>query len=159
MGIPLYLCEAARSAPPPTPVRSDRGRSGWLTLGTTRQKKTRRPSPRPRRERLARKDDVAKNEPLKTDRQPSDRPPNTHARAEARCLPQGACDRRQRAGAVECRTAGVFGICEPPTGLRCRSPQKRPNLPRFTTRHPAVKPLKTRGCERFFSLNMPDSQV
>ena len=51
-----------------------------------------------------------RQEPLRTDCQPSDRPTNTNARAKARCLPQGACDRRQRAAAVESRTALVLAF-------------------------------------------------
>lgn len=90
----------------PLPFGAIVGRSGWLTLGTTRQKKTRRPPPRPRRERprgaIWRGSEASRQS---RPSRPSDRPTNTHARAEARCLPQGACDRRQRAAAVECRTA------------------------------------------------------
>jgi len=52
---------------------------------------------------------VAKDEPLKTDRQPSDRPPNRSARAEARCLRAGRLPpRRQRAGAVELPDEGAW---------------------------------------------------
>ena len=73
--------------------------------GRSPREKTRRPPTRLRRERLARKDDVARDEPLKTDRQPSDRT-HEHPRPSGGTMSaQGACDRRQRAAAVECRTA------------------------------------------------------
>jgi len=68
---------------------------------------------------------VAKDEPLKTDRQPSDRPPNRSARVEARCL-QGAC--RPADSMPErsnCRTK-VLRTFETPTGLGRRTEQNFP---------------------------------
>ena len=111
MGIPLLplrsstIGAAAHS-------RSERQREERPAgLGTTPRKKTRRPPPRPRRERprgaIWRGSEASRQS---RPSRPSDRPPNTNARAEARCLPQGACDRRQRAAAVECRTAWVLAF-------------------------------------------------
>jgi hypothetical protein len=97
---------------------------------------------------------VAKDEPLKTDRQPSDRPPNRSARAQARCLRAGRLPPRRQRAADSILAFDFWGTSISPTGLPLRSTNTSFPAPFCSTslRH---KTIVAAWIESVFSRYMP----